>query len=249
MSEERPRGKADLHVHTSWSDGLATAREVLDWVEEHTDLDVLAITDHDGIEGALCAREVWARGRYRFDLVVGAEVTCIEGHLLALFLESPVPNMKRLPETLEAIARQGGIAVAPHPGNPFTRSLGLRELRLPGLHGIEVANCSPGSGLRRAALIAANRRELRLAEVGGSDAHFLDFIGAAYTTFPGRSAADLRAAILARTTEARNGRRPTLAQIGLRRLTRQTVRGILTTPRRMGWRRTSHSFVRRIFRL
>ena len=38
-------------------------------------LDVIAITDHDEIEGSLRARDLWARGRYRFDFVVGEEVT------------------------------------------------------------------------------------------------------------------------------------------------------------------------------
>ena len=123
------RGKADLHVHTSFSDGMADARELLEWVEERTALDVLAVTDHDDVRGALLAREIWARGRYRFELVVGAELTTIEGHLLALFVEEPLPNLCRVEKALEAINRQGGIAVAPHPMNPFTRSLGARELR------------------------------------------------------------------------------------------------------------------------
>jgi predicted metal-dependent phosphoesterase TrpH len=246
-------GKADLHVHTAFSDGIATAQEVLEWTEERTDIDVLAITDHDSIEGAWQAREQWAKGRYRFEVVVGAEVTCIEGHLLALFLEDPVPNMRWLPETLEAIQRLGGIAVVPHPMNPLTRSLGIKELRRSAaasggaLHGIETANCSPGSGLRRARVLTLNRTEWRLAEVGGSDAHFPDFIGGAYTSFEGKTAAELKAAILARDTEARTGIRPGLRQIGARRLAQQSWRGFMTTPRRMGWGPTVRSFVKRTF--
>src|SRR5512145_2424585 len=122
-------GKADLHVHTSYSDGMAGAREVLDYVEAHTDLDVLAVTDHDDVRGGLLAREIWARGNYRFELVVGAELTTIEGHLLALFVEEPLPNLCRVEKALEAIHKQGGLAVAPHPMNPFTLSMGPRALR------------------------------------------------------------------------------------------------------------------------
>jgi predicted metal-dependent phosphoesterase TrpH len=240
-------GKADLHVHTSYSDGMADAREVLDYVEAQTDLDVLAITDHDDIRGALKAREIWAKGDYRFELVTGAELTTIEGHLLALFVEEPLPNLCHMEKALEAIHKQGGVAVAPHPMNPFTRSLGARELRrAEGLHAIEAASCSPGGAMRRAKALALNR-ELGLAEVGGSDAHFLDFIGGAYTTFGGSTAAELKAAILNGETAARHGRRPSLRQIGVRRLAQQTYRGIVTTPRRMGWGPTAGSFVRRIF--
>ncbi len=240
-------GKADLHVHTSFSDGMADARELLEHVEARTDLDVLAVTDHDDIRGALRAREVWARGSHRFELVVGAELTTIEGHLLALFVEEPLPNLCRVEKALEAINQQGGVAVAPHPMNPFTRSLGARELRrVDGLHGIEVAGCSPGGAMRRAKALALNR-ELGLAEVGGSDAHFLDFVGAAYTTFDGRTAVELKQALLSGATAAGNGRRPSLREIGAGRLLRQTYRGIMTTPRRMGWGPTAASFVRRIF--
>jgi len=247
LAETKEMGKADLHVHTSHSDGMADARAVLEYVEAHTALEVLAITDHDDIRGALKAREIWARGHYRFELVTGVELTTIEGHLLALFVEEPLPNLCHMEEALEAIRKQGGLAVAPHPMNPFTRSLGERELRrAEGLHGIEAASCSPGGAMRRAKALALNR-ELGLAEVGGSDAHFLDFIGGAYTTFPGSTASELKQAILSRETSARNGRRPSLREIGVRRLTQQTYRGIMTTPRRMGWGPTAGSFVRRIF--
>ncbi|MEX0684353.1 MAG: PHP-associated domain-containing protein [Dehalococcoidia bacterium] len=242
-------GKADLHVHTRFSDGMAHAREVLAHVEEHTDLDVLAITDHDDLRGALVARELWAKGNYRFDFVPGVEITTIQGHLLALFVEQPLPTLCRLEEALEAVHKQGGVCVAPHPLNPFTRSLGVRELRrtaAAGLHGIEAANCSPGSGIRRRAALKLNASEWHLAEIGASDAHFLDYIGAAYTDFPGTGAAALKAAILARETTAHYGSVPSLRQIGPRRLLHQTWRGFMTTPRRLGWGPTAASFVRRI---
>lgn len=242
-------GKADLHVHTRFSDGMAHAREVLAHAEEHTDLDVLAITDHDDVRGALLARELWAKGNYRFDFVAGVEITTIQGHLLALFVEEPLPSLCGLDEAIEAVQKQGGICIAPHPLNPFTRSLGSRDLRraaASGLHGIEAANCSPGSGIRRGTALRLNANDWRLAEVGGSDAHFLDFIGAAFTAFPGASAAELKSAIIARQTTARMGVVPSLRQIGARRLMHQTWRGVMTTPRRMGWGPTARSFLRRI---
>ncbi len=251
------RGKADLHIHTSASDGMAHAREVLDHVAERTDLDVVAITDHDDIRGAWHARELWAKGKYRFDFVMGVEVTAIEGHVLALFIEEPVPNLCPVEKVLEAVHRQGGVCVVAHPMNWLTRSVGTRTMRRiaahPGegihLDGIEVANQSPGSGLWRGRAIGLNRNELHLAEVGGSDAHFLDFIGSAYTTYPGRTAADLRRALLERSTYGEKGAHPGFRQIGASRLARQTWRGIMTTPRRMGWGPTAASFVRRIFPL
>src|SRR2546425_8760019 len=121
-------GTADLHIHTAYSDGMAEAPALLEYVESETDLDVIAITDHDDIRGAWKAREAWAKRSYRFDFVAGVEVTTIEGHLLALFLEAPVPSLCRVEEVLEAVHRQGGLCVIPHPMSPLTRSLDRKPI-------------------------------------------------------------------------------------------------------------------------
>ena len=55
-------GKADLHIHTAYSyDGTATVAAVLEHVTHHTDLYVIAITDHDENDGALEAVELSPR--------------------------------------------------------------------------------------------------------------------------------------------------------------------------------------------
>src|SRR5919198_916411 len=46
-------GKADLHVHSRWSDGLATVPQIMAHACAETDLDVIGIADHDQIGGAL----------------------------------------------------------------------------------------------------------------------------------------------------------------------------------------------------
>jgi len=247
-------GKADLHVHTSLSDGMADVPVLLDYVESKTDLDVIAITDHDDITGALRARKRWANGRYRFALVPGVEVTTIEGHVLALFIDEPVPSLRPVEETLESIHRLGGLAVVPHPFTWLTRGMGLRHMRRvlacerDGVYfdGMEVTNGTPAGrqGARKAKHL--NDTEFHLAEIGGSDAHFLPAIGAGYTEFEGTSPDDLRQAIASRSTRGVSGRHPTLGEIGLGQVARQTYRGIMCTPRVMGWGPTAWSFVRRI---
>ena len=117
-------GKGDLHIHTSHGDGIGSLPAILDHVQQRTDLDVIAITEHDGLEVAHEARELWARGRYRFELVTGVEVTTLEGHVVALFLEQPVPSLRRVEETVEAVHRQGGVCFVPHPLSWLTRSIG-----------------------------------------------------------------------------------------------------------------------------
>src|SRR6266581_1591590 len=108
-------GKADVHMHSTYSDGSASIQEILDHVQRNTCLDVIAITDHDVIEGSLRARDLWQQGTYRFDFIVGEEVSTKEGHLLGLFIEKRVPPGLSMERSIDLIHEQGGLAVVAHP--------------------------------------------------------------------------------------------------------------------------------------
>ncbi len=111
-------GRADLHLHTHASDGLMSARDLVDHVARETDLDVIAITDHDETCASLEAREWAARQGYRVQVVPGVEVTTRDGHLLALWVEERPPALRDLQVTAEWVLARGGLCIAPH---PFTR--------------------------------------------------------------------------------------------------------------------------------
>src|ERR1700730_17880892 len=113
--ESGKHGKADLHMHSTYSDGSATIEQILEHVQENTELDVIALTDHDVIEGSLRARDVWQKkGDYRFDFVVGEEVSTKEGHLLGLFIEKRIPTGLSIERSIDLIHEQGGLAVIAH---------------------------------------------------------------------------------------------------------------------------------------
>src|SRR5207253_10896293 len=113
---DRDYGKADLHIHTALGDGMADVGELLEYVEHATDLDLIAVTDHDQLDAALQVRDAHSRhGGYHFDVVPGTEVTTVEGHLLAIGIEQPVPSFRSLAATLDAVHRQGGLCLIPHP--------------------------------------------------------------------------------------------------------------------------------------
>ncbi len=236
---------ADLQVHTAHGDGMADARAVLRYVEQSTDLSVLAITDHDDVRGALVAREEHLRGAFSFDFVTGIEVTTLAGHLLALWVDEPVRSFRSLPATIEAIHRAGGLAVVPHPFSMVTRSVGRRALEGvlaiedAGTHpdGIEVANPTLAGALTGNRPRALNRARYTLAETGGSDAHFVEAIGSGVTVFAtefdARPAEALRAALLDRASYGTIRRAPSLRQLGARRLAMQQVIGLSTTPRKV----------------
>jgi|DewCreStandDraft_1066081.scaffolds.fasta_scaffold00577_23 predicted metal-dependent phosphoesterase TrpH len=232
-------GTADLHIHTAFGDGLPEPQELLEYVESCTDLDVIAITEHDSIDAALRVRELHARGRYRFEVVVGMEITTLAGHLLALFVEEPVPSLRPLTTTIDRIHSQGGLCVVPHPLSPLTRSLGRRAIegvlrrQTDGLwfDGIELSNPSPAARFTNGRAQRLNLERWKITEVGSSDAHYLPAIGCTATEFPGRTAADLRAAILAGTVRTLPGRYPSLSEIGPRAVMLQSWRALWATPR------------------
>ncbi|MBI2760406.1 MAG: PHP domain-containing protein [Chloroflexi bacterium] len=235
-------GTADLHLHTSLGDGLPTPVQILDYVETRTDLDVIAITEHDSIVAAHRVRELHARrGDHRFEVVSGVEVTTLAGHLIALFVEEPIPSLRPLSKTIDLIHRQGGLCIIPHPLSPLTRSLGQRAIerilrrRADGLwfDGIELSNPSPAGRVTSARARRLNEAVYHISEVGGSDAHYLPAIGCTHTTFDGRTAAELRSAIVAGATGAVAGRYPSLRSIGPSAIVLQSWRALWATPRQV----------------
>src|SRR5262245_50697560 len=194
--------KADLHIHSNYSDGTASVEEILAHVAV-SDLRLIAITDHDRIAGAHRAKQL-ARS-FGVEVIVGEEVSTAEGHLLALFIEQELAPGRPAAETIAAVHAQGGLCIAPHPFDRSVPSLGAAGLRercsgprqgdLP-IDAVEGLNAGVFWSLR-----ASNHLAQRLAAdrglpaVGGSDAHSLATIGQAYTLFPGSSADDMYRAI------------------------------------------------------
>jgi predicted metal-dependent phosphoesterase TrpH len=207
-------GKADLHIHSNVSDGMASVADIMEFTQENTDLDLIAIADHDRVDGSLEALE-WVESHpdCRFRVVFATEITAHFGrHLLAYFFKPPYPTkplpcMRSFRWTIELIHEMGGMVAIPHPTVIWTPSGGYRQLRSlvgAGVHidGIEVCNAAIGARGNEGKLRLFNGRDFHLAEMGGSDAHHLMEIGSAYTTFKGKSAADFEKALINHKTRA-----------------------------------------------
>jgi predicted metal-dependent phosphoesterase TrpH len=197
--------RTDIHMHTNLGDGTASPERVVAEALRHG-LSVIAVTDHDHIDGALRIADLVARHSYPLEVIIGSEVTTRQGHFLALFIERPIKMLRSIEWTIEAIKAQNGLCIVPHPLGRLVPSLSrakIDELLARGfpLDGLEVYNPSPANARYRAEVRRQNQR-WGLAETGGSDAHFWQHIGSAYTLFPGATAQDLRQAILARRTRA-----------------------------------------------
>jgi len=214
-------GRADLHIHTLASDGTSGIVEILDHVEGSTDLDVIAITDHERIDAALAARAISRDRGLRAQVVVGEEVTTRGGHLLGLFLTERVKPLQSLRSTIAAIHDQGGLAIPAHPLVPYplcAQGWVLRRL---------IAD--PDPRFRPDALEAFNpttlgrpwhgrvvrfAAEQGLPTVGNSDAHAAAAIGTGWTSFPGHDPDDLRRAIVEGRTHHHGSFHGTASQLG-----------------------------------
>jgi predicted metal-dependent phosphoesterase TrpH len=197
--------RADLHVHTTYSDNFSTPLQVLRTAARRG-LDAVAITDHDTIEGALEAAVAAQSDPSLPTVIIGEEVSSSSGHILGLFLQQRVEPGLSAADTVAAIHAQGGLAIAAH---PFWRvgisSLGTAFLDALPLDGMEVANGAPVPSMQRAnALAARHQSESGLSATGGSDAHHALAVGWSHTCFPGdtdiRLAHFLRAALANGTT-------------------------------------------------
>ena len=204
-------GAADLHIHTTYSDGAPSPAMVVTRAVQ-LGLSVIAITDHDRIDGAI---EGSLCDPARCEVVIGEEVTTHQGHVLGLFLTRAVPPGLDVEQTIDEIHAQGGDE------EPTSPAAGGDECSLPGAFALDPLPEHRGAWL-------ANRQARRAqgawarAQTGGSDSHILAAVGSVVTAFPGRTAVDLRAALESGTTRAERRNRSPL--VGAQTLTRSVLR-------------------------
>jgi hypothetical protein len=193
-------------VHSHWSDGAQSPERIVPAAAGR--LDVVALTDHDEIRGAVRARDFAAvHPELGVDVVVGEEISTLNGHLIGLWLEEAVPPGLPALRTIELVHAQGGVAIAAHPFHPIRgaarghRSIGIMAADLP-LDAIEVVNNAGVLSRLYDAWAAVRNLEWMLPVTAGSDAHDVWYLGSAVTRFPGRDGRAVRAAIVAGQTRA-----------------------------------------------
>lgn len=201
-----PYSKADTHLHTTYSDGVATPSELVDYIIAKTDLRVIAVTDHDTTEGAFAARNYVSRQGIDLDVIIGQEVTTDEGDIIGLFLSATLPKYTTALEAVQAIHAQDGLAIAAHPFSYWAtatlmKGVGSQIATLP-LDGVEVRNGFPTNVFSNPLTAWKNGQHARHSALGGSDSHIPYTAGQAFTWFPGHKAEDLRTAIINASTRA-----------------------------------------------
>ncbi len=168
--------KIDIHIHTAHSDSTASVDDVLR-VSEQKKLDGIVITDHDTMKGFKEAKSK----RSSLIIIPGEEVTTKKGHILAIGIEETIDKGLPVDSAIYQIHKQKGLAIIPHPTFPLFGKLTEKELSKLQIDGIEVFSAATPFArhyLRRNHKLAQN---LSLPMVAGSDSHFAETIGDAYT--------------------------------------------------------------------
>jgi predicted metal-dependent phosphoesterase TrpH len=204
-------GYADLHIHSLHSyDGTASISAILKYASTRTDLNILAITDHDTISGV--SEAVDLAPRYNLQVIPGVEVSTKDGHVVCLFIDHLISSGLSLLETVLRTGDQGGLCIAVHPQARGVKSLRFSTIQetlkntdaAKVLVGIEAFNA--GLILTRGnPLIEKMAALLPLAQLGGSDAHLLKMIGQGSFWFEGNTIQHFKTAIEKHTTLPRRG--------------------------------------------
>jgi predicted metal-dependent phosphoesterase TrpH len=180
LAETQPAGRlrVDMHTHTMWSGDSTTTPDEFAAAVADSGIDVVCVTDHNAIAGALELRE-----RLAARVVVGEELRTAAGEIIGLFLTERIPQGVGHLDAARAIRDQGGVVYVPHPFDPMRRNLSeaaLYELAEADLiDAVEVLNAKTSlvSLNRRAAEFAA---EFGIVAGAGSDGHVPDALGAAF---------------------------------------------------------------------
>lgn len=178
----KDRFRVDMHMHSEYSPDSRTPLRAFADAAGAAGLEVVCLTDHNTIEGALRLREL----AVPFRVIVGEEVYSRDGEIIGLFLERVVPPGLSAEETIVRIHEQGGLVYVPH---PFSRNR-LRHVRRAALDriaeridAIEIFNA-------REAFASDNAKALAFAVAHGiaggvgSDAHRPSEIGKAFVEIP-----------------------------------------------------------------
>jgi predicted metal-dependent phosphoesterase TrpH len=102
--------RVDLHLHSHYShDGRSSLQELIERCAE-CDLDRIALTDHNTVEGALALAKIAP------DLaIVGEEAKTREGEMIGLFITGRLPPYMPAEDVMDMIHDMGGLTYVPHP--------------------------------------------------------------------------------------------------------------------------------------
>ena len=188
--------KADLHFHTTHSDGTASPEAMVSMVRKRG-LDAFSITDHD-TPGDIKEYERLAK-EHGLVYVSGMEVTSEKGHILVYCLPGNAEIFKEfkpfnpIQDYIEKAHACNAVIAPAHPFDYFRHGMGnaVCDYSWTAFETFNGSTVFPFSN-RRAQEMA---KTLNIPEIGGSDAHTRYYVGLTYTMVEASTAEELLDAI------------------------------------------------------
>lgn len=167
----------DIHVHSIFSDGAMTVREILAKAKKLR-LSGISITDHDTFKGSIEALKTSKNSE--LIIIPGIEISTNYGHLIVLgLLELKYHSISEL---LDYVKENDGLIIVAH---PFGKSLFFKYPIASAydiLKRVDAIECINGrTPLKNNAKAFALAGKIQKPCCGGSDAHILEEIGVALT--------------------------------------------------------------------
>lgn len=115
--------KVDLHTHSVASPDGGLSVENYRQALDSERLQVIAITDHNRVDFAENLR-----GDLGDSIIIGEEITTVEGEIIGLYLQEKIPENLTALEAVQQIHNQGGIVYVPHPFETTRKGLAVGVL-------------------------------------------------------------------------------------------------------------------------
>lgn len=105
--------KSEFHVHTIYSKDSTLSYLFLLFMLKIKNIDTVAITDHNEIEGAIQYKKLLEK--HKINVIVGEEIFSLDGEIIGLGLNEKIEPNLSAKKTIELIKKQNGIVYIPHP--------------------------------------------------------------------------------------------------------------------------------------
>jgi predicted metal-dependent phosphoesterase TrpH len=163
----------DLHIHSCYSFDSTMEPKTIVLRAQKAKMNLIAITDHGTIEGALETRKK-ATNQFGVEVIIGEEIGTDIGDIIGLNLTETIPSGRHMKwrDVLSEINRQGGISVLPHPYRDHRGDIYPVAIEVDIIEGWN-ARCSMEENQKAITLV----RETMKPSIVSSDAHFPSEIG------------------------------------------------------------------------
>lgn len=163
--------KAELHVHSRYSDGLDSVEKILEEAVKKG-IEVISITDHDTLNGSLSAIEFVEAEKLEIIVIPGIEVSTSSGHLLVYGTLREIETNLPMDETCRIVKEAGGVTVLAHPFD-FLRKGTTKIKDFKHVDCVEVFNAKNYFNF----LANFFAKRFKKHGIGGSDAHCAKHLG------------------------------------------------------------------------